>query len=166
LISNIISTYYISRCPKCGEKSMDLLSVSPTGQSIEYKCLNCSKKIIAKLIPEKDGSIIANQFSRIRSQIASMEGPFDDEFKRQDVHCTFQVNDKTENQIESYTREMIPQNVRNEVWRRDEANCVECGSNYRLEYDHIIPVSKGGSNTARNIQLLCETCNRKKSAKI
>ena len=35
-----------------------------------------------------------------------------------------------------------------------------------LEYDHIIPVSKGGSNTAANIQLLCRRCNGKKSDKI
>jgi 5-methylcytosine-specific restriction endonuclease McrA len=36
----------------------------------------------------------------------------------------------------------------------------------RLEFDHIIPVSKGGSNTARNLELRCETCNRKKGATI
>lgn len=35
-----------------------------------------------------------------------------------------------------------------------------------LEFDHIIPHSKGGANTYRNIQLLCEPCNRSKSAKI
>lgn len=29
-----------------------------------------------------------------------------------------------------------------------------------------IPVSKGGSNTARNIELRCEACNRKKAASI
>ncbi|MCD6311840.1 MAG: HNH endonuclease, partial [Elusimicrobia bacterium] len=29
-----------------------------------------------------------------------------------------------------------------------------------------IPVSKGGSNTVRNIELLCESCNRKKNARI
>ena len=42
------------------------------------------------------------------------------------------------------------------VWRRDEGKCVQCDSSERIEYDHIIPVSKGGSNTVRNIQLLCE----------
>ena len=44
--------------------------------------------------------------------------------------------------------------------------CVQCSSNENLEFDHIIPHSKGGNNTYRNIQLLCEPCNRSKSAKI
>ena len=60
----------------------------------------------------------------------------------------------------------ISSKVRREVWRRDQGKCVECKSQRRLEYDHIIPVSKGGSNTVRNIQLLCEECNRKKSNNI
>ena len=60
----------------------------------------------------------------------------------------------------------IPQDVKDAVWRRDEGMCVECGSNENLEFDHIIPHSRGGANTYRNIQLLCEKCNRQKSAKI
>jgi HNH endonuclease len=60
----------------------------------------------------------------------------------------------------------IPDEVRVLVWRRDEGKCVRCGSSERLEFDHIIPVEKGGSSTARNIQLLCETCNRQKGATI
>lgn len=60
----------------------------------------------------------------------------------------------------------IAANVKRAVWRRDRAKCVECGSPEKLEYDHIIPVSKGGSNTERNVQLLCEKCNRTKSANI
>jgi hypothetical protein len=60
----------------------------------------------------------------------------------------------------------IPQKVRREVWRRDQARCSECESQERLEYDHLIPLSKGGSSTARNIRLLCERCNRGKSANI
>lgn len=60
----------------------------------------------------------------------------------------------------------ISDNVKVFVWRRDEGKCVICGSRERLEYDHIIPISKGGSNTERNIQLLCERCNREKAASI
>lgn len=60
----------------------------------------------------------------------------------------------------------IPSKVKMCVWRRDNGQCVECGSKEKLEYDHIIPVSKGGSNTERNVQLLCEKCNRQKSASI
>ena len=60
----------------------------------------------------------------------------------------------------------ISQYVKDKVWNRDGGKCVECSSNENLEFDHIIPHSKGGANTYRNIQLLCEPCNRKKSAKI
>lgn len=60
----------------------------------------------------------------------------------------------------------IPPDVQTEVWRRDMGKCVKCGSNERLEFDHIIPFARGGSNTTRNIQLLCEPCNRRKAAQI
>lgn len=63
-------------------------------------------------------------------------------------------------------RSAIPSAVRREVWRRDGGKCTRCGSRENLEYDHIIPVAKGGSNTARNIELLCEACNRLKSDSI
>lgn len=64
---------------------------------------------------------------------------------------------------DTQSRERIPEGVRIEVWRRDGGKCARCGSREKLEYDHIVPVSRGGSNTARNIELLCESCNRKKS---
>lgn len=60
------------------------------------------------------------------------------------------------------SREAISEEVRIFVWRRDGGRCVQCGNQERLEFDHVIPVSRGGSNTARNIQLLCDICNRKK----
>lgn len=60
----------------------------------------------------------------------------------------------------------ISQEVKDLVWRRDQGRCAKCGSNQRLEFDHIVPFSKGGSSTYRNIQLLCEACNREKSGLI
>jgi hypothetical protein len=68
--------------------------------------------------------------------------------------------------IDSFQRERIPEDIQIFVWNRDGGKCVKCGSQESLEFDHIIPVSVGGSNTARNIQLLCERCNRKKGNNI
>ncbi len=66
----------------------------------------------------------------------------------------------------SNKREPISQETQDRVWNRDGGKCVKCGSAEKLEFDHIIPFSKGGANTYRNLQLLCEKCNRTKSNKI
>ena len=60
-------------------------------------------------------------------------------------------------------RESIPDEVKQYVWQRDKGQCVKCQAQENIEYDHIIPFSKGGSNTARNIQILCQDCNRSKN---
>lgn len=60
----------------------------------------------------------------------------------------------------------IPQEVRIAVWQRDQGRCVQCGANDYLEYDHIIPYSKGGASTVNNVQLLCRRCNLVKSDRI
>jgi hypothetical protein len=63
-------------------------------------------------------------------------------------------------------REPIPKDVMSQVWSRDGGCCVQCGSMENLEFDHIIPFSKGGATTYRNLQLLCRTCNASKSNNI
>lgn len=52
------------------------------------------------------------------------------------------------------------------VWQRDGGRCVRCGSSEKLEFDHIIPVVMGGADTARNLQILCEACNRSKGGNL
>lgn len=64
------------------------------------------------------------------------------------------------------TRESIPTHIKVFVWNRDRQCCISCNSKSDLEFDHIIPVSKGGANSINNIQLLCRNCNRKKYNKI
>lgn len=57
----------------------------------------------------------------------------------------------------------IPRDVRQRVWQRYGGRCAECASDQYLEYDHIVPVAKGGSNSDANVQLLCRGCNGRKS---
>ncbi len=60
----------------------------------------------------------------------------------------------------------VPQHVRAEVFRRCGGRCVECGSTSYLEYDHIIPWSRGGATSVENLQILCRACNQAKGARI
>ncbi|KKL86705.1 hypothetical protein LCGC14_1942040 [marine sediment metagenome] len=64
------------------------------------------------------------------------------------------------------TSRHISDDVKREVWKRDKEQCIKCGRKVNLEFDHIIPFSKGGSNTTKNIQLLCSECNSRKYNKI
>jgi len=65
-----------------------------------------------------------------------------------------------------FDRVTIPEDVKIFVWQRDQGRCVKCHENKELEFDHIIPIAKGGGSTQRNLQLLCATCNREKSDNI
>lgn len=64
------------------------------------------------------------------------------------------------------TRQPIPDDVKLLVWARDGGACVKCGSRSELQFDHIIPLSRGGGDHADNIQLLCRSCNLKKGPRL
>lgn len=61
----------------------------------------------------------------------------------------------------------VSQRQRFEIMIRDSHACQLCGQDRRdgvkLEIDHKIPVSKGGTNTLENLWTLCFNCNRGKS---
>jgi HNH endonuclease len=64
-------------------------------------------------------------------------------------------------------RRSIPRAIKIAVRQRDRGKCVVCGGADKLHFDHIIPISKGGtSNTADNIQLLCAHHNLAKGARL
>lgn len=52
------------------------------------------------------------------------------------------------------------------IVRRDDYRCQHCQKHLEdneVEFDHIIPVAKGGSSEEHNIRLTCFDCNRDKS---
>lgn len=61
----------------------------------------------------------------------------------------------------SYTQEDVDRLYSSQCER-----CAGCKRSLKTGYeiDHVMPVSRGGSNTADNLQLLCRPCNRAKHA--
>jgi 5-methylcytosine-specific restriction endonuclease McrA len=54
----------------------------------------------------------------------------------------------------------------NELVEKFNHQCVCCKQVKKLEADHVIPVSKGGTTNIENIQPLCRSCNARKNNKI
>lgn len=52
------------------------------------------------------------------------------------------------------------------IVKQQNGRCLACGQKKKLTADHIVPLSRGGSNDASNIQGLCLSCNDSKGTKI
>jgi 5-methylcytosine-specific restriction protein A len=56
--------------------------------------------------------------------------------------------------------------MRHNILRRDNYVCQVCEEpypEYKLEVDHIIPLSQGGYDVESNCQLLCISCHQQKT---
>ena len=51
------------------------------------------------------------------------------------------------------------------IYERDGYRCLVCSTTESLTIDHIIPISKGGSDDDDNLQTLCSRCNSAKGAR-
>jgi hypothetical protein len=48
---------------------------------------------------------------------------------------------------------------------RDGCQCKVCGSIESLTLDHVLPLSRGGTDEPDNLQILCRSCNSRKGAR-
>lgn len=57
--------------------------------------------------------------------------------------------------------------IRERIFARDGYVCVYCGESPEdLECDHVIPISRGGTNDLSNLATACAPCNRSKSDRL
>ncbi|MDN3669740.1 HNH endonuclease [Echinicola jeungdonensis] len=54
---------------------------------------------------------------------------------------------------------------RNNIFKRDNNECQYCGSQKHLTIDHVIPRSKGGGASWKNLVTACHRCNIQKGDK-
>jgi HNH endonuclease len=148
------------------EKLQSIMELSPTKTSWEeidgaWQQVSAAKRLLNKATAR---TLAAFETAFGPDAKRRLEADLDLEARlfeaRQDAETD--ATDEAASEPSKRRRETIPERVRHEVWRRDEGQCIDCGSRERLEYDHIIALANGGANTPRNIELRCEACNRRK----
>ncbi len=85
-----------------------------------------------------------------------------------DISLRFKAPKRDDNDpspIKIKKRKYVSDEIKEAVYERDNGACKSCGSKEQLQYDHIIPFSKGGNDEIENLQILCRSCNLAKSNK-
>lgn len=107
---------------------------------------NAQEKETALLMVKKSVLSVHVSTAKLRSEIAALEAIVSREHQP--------------------SRRPIPDAVKRAVWVRDQGRCIACGCTNDLQFDHVIPYSKGGGDSEQNLQIMCGKCNRAKSARI
>ena len=138
---------FLGDSPRVGAPQLSLVFYRDRLFLLERRAANASERAEVALRVKKAVYDEDTELQILRSAVADIEAAI--EFQRSGPH-----------------RDPIPEEVKLLVWARDGGACVRCGSREELHFDHIIPVVKGGGNSAPNIQILCRSCNLRKSDRI
>ena len=157
-------------CKKCSKKL--------SGKQQSYCSKRCSKLHLKQLYKKRNPEI---------SKLHRMKSAQKKRLKRIQLIKSFEITDENifkryrlvniltcktcNNRFESIgkVKYCIEHNVRSgftklrfEILKRDSFTCQYCGRkapNVILHVDHIIPVSKGGTNIKTNLVTACQDCN-------
>ncbi len=154
--------FLVQPCPRCHEFTMRLIEFSPNVRSVHYQCTHCNKKMRAAA-----GTPNAPQILTLWNGFTELANQYNEITRSSPIAGTVEfTTPPAPLPYEQTSRAPIPEAVRSEVWRRDGGRRVKCSSKENLQFDHIIPVARGGATSAQNLQLLCQQCNRVKGARI
>jgi len=109
--------------------------------------------LLAHAIPDRDiAEIIDRSFDALMERLEKRK---------------FGTHAKGDGKNRPRTLRAIPAQIKRAVYERDRGACAHrfedgriCGSRSKLEYDHIVPIAKGGRTTIENVRLLCRAHNQ------
>ena len=87
----------------------------------------------------------------------------DDVTKKSGIYPYILTRDERYLSIRAFTDTM-----KQKVYECQNGNCIKCENNFtiaEMEGDHITPWRDGGKTVEENCQMLCKSCNRRKSGK-
>lgn len=166
----------MKKCSKCGvEKPLDCFSNDKSKKAGKrFACRGCEALVNARRYKERyksDPEFRARVIKR--AQLQQQTKP---ELHRENARRWYHADiergrAKSRRGQQNYRKRK--QNgegtYTNQEWEQvcedAENRCLACGQEVSLTADHIVPLSKGGSNYITNIQPLCLSCNSKKHDK-
>lgn len=127
-----------------------------TERRFQYICSDCfiGVDLFSQALSNLQGDFKSEDINTLLCLFCNKKIDYDSIYCK---YCGAKINGKTRH---------IQKNVKEKVWERDSGCCVECRSKEDLQYHHIIPYSLGGANSVANLQILCSSCNKKKTNKI
>lgn len=138
---------------------------------LEYADLaNCVDSLVIMYPIYKSLTQVAKgEEETLQKDMKYLNSYFDEDDSDGGMHST--VNQMSQHQIGKRidSKIKVQTGIRWQCFKRDNWRCVSCGKsahdNVILHVDHIIPRSKGGSDSLGNYQTLCFQCNIGKSNK-
>lgn len=139
--------------PRVAPLSAERYGLQVTISKNAHDLLRRAQDLLAHAMPASDvGAVLERALTEL---VAKLE------------HAKFAQTDRPARRRSSDETRHIPAEIKRQVHARDGGRCTfesddgrRCGSQRRLEYDHIQPLAKGGRTTVENVRLLCAKHNQ------
>ena len=119
-------------------------------------------ELIAKIADIGADSLRARKFGKRRAQTMNARA---NENTADEVKSPVTPTPAPEWRPPSNNPRYVSKDIKSFVWQRDRGVCRGCGSRRGLNFDHIVPVARGGQGTPDNLRLLCFACNQRAGIK-
>lgn len=170
------------KCSRCGEvKELDKFSkVKAYKDGLRYNCKSCVKIYMDEYNKHPESLKRSRDFRRKHPRYFTayakkyrQNNKYKESAKKYQQTYRAKPKKKEIRRIYSIQRRALKANALGMFTPEDFRNlcelynnkCVACKNKRKLTVDHIVPLSKGGSNYLSNIQPLCGSCNSSKGVK-